>query len=276
MSGHIPYNKILWTDEQLDFMRDNHSLLTNKQMADQLGMKVPSVRTKLYEMGLYKMRMEYWTDEQIDFLVENYKTLGDTELAEIFNQLWHKNKGWHKRHMDKKRKYLNLKRTPDELKVIKKRNVELGCFSMCAVKAWKSRGISPDGTIRFWKTYDSGRLIPHIKVNGGYVHWNRWFWEQCNGPIPSGHYIVFVGDPSILTIDNLRCISVEDYKKEFNEREVVELSDSYIAGILTFKEPGLRKQVASHTDLITAKRNQLLINRKIKTLNHGQKQNNRS
>ncbi|WP_183560600.1 hypothetical protein [Mucilaginibacter sp. SP1R1] len=269
-----PVNKINWTPEQLKYMVEQHSKMTNSQLADTIGLKVTSVRTKLYEMGFYKMRLEYWTDEQVEFLKANYKTLGDTELAEIFNQKWHKDKGWDKKHIEKKRRYLVLKRTIDEKKAIHQRNVDLGCFSMCAVKAWKQRGVSPDGTIRFWKLGDSDRPVPHIKVNGKYIHWNRWFWEQNNGSIPDGHFIVFVGDTSILTIENLRCISVEDYKREFNEREVVNLSDGYVASMITFGNKELRMQVINMPDLITAKRTQLLINRKIKQ--HGTEQNRRS
>lgn len=268
------YNKILWSNAQLEFMADNHRTMTNQAMADALGLKLTSVRTKLYEMGLYKMRLEYWTDEQVQFLKANFTQLGDTELAEIFNTKWHKDKGWSKKHIEKKRRYLMLKRTPGEIASIHSRNVALGCFSMCAVNAWKQRGVSPDGTIRFWRTTETDRLVPHIKINGRYVHWNRWFWEQNVGPIPSDHYIIFKGDTSILTLDNLRIIPLSEYKKEFNTREVVNLSDSYVASMLSIKDPTLRNVVADIPELIKAKRTQLLINRKIKE--HGTKQNRRS
>lgn len=274
MSGHIPYNKILWTDEQLDYMKSNHSKLTNKQLADNLNLKVTSVRTKLYEMGFYKMRLEYWTDEQVDFLKANYQHLGDTELAEIFSQKWSKDKGWDKKHIEKKRRYLKLKRTQQEKENIHARNKENGVWAMCPINAWITRGgASTEGTIKFWRTSGGERLIPHIKINGVYIHWNRWFWEQVNGKIPSNHYVVFVGDPSILTIENLRCISQEQYKREFNTKAVVDLSDNYVAGMLTHKDKELRKDVAAIPDLIQAKRTQLLLNRKIKQ--HGKQQVNR-
>lgn len=274
MNKHVPKNKILWTSEQLKFMRSNHSKLTNQAMANALDLKVTTVRTKLYEMGYYKMRMEYWTPEQIDFLNANYKILGDTELAEIFNQNWHKDKGWTKKHIEKKRRYLILKRTTEEKKAIHKRNVDMGCFGMCSINMWKTRGVSPEGAIRMWRTSNSERIIPHVKVGGKYIHWNRWFWEQQNGAIPKDHYVVFIGDPSILTIDNLRIINVEDYYKEFSKKAVIDLSDNYVAATLSHKDINLRKIVKQMPDLIQAKRTQLLINRKIKQ--HGQKQNSRS
>ncbi|RZJ89978.1 MAG: hypothetical protein EOO20_09495 [Chryseobacterium sp.] len=242
-------------------------------MANALGLKVTSVRTKLYEMGYYKMRMEYWTEEQVAFLNANYQTLGDTELAEIFSQKWHKDKGWDKKHIEKKRRYLILKRTTEEKKAIHQRNIDMGCYSMCAKHAWKTRGVSAEGVIRMWRTNNSERLIPHIKIGGQYIHWNRWFWEQQNGPIPNDHYIVFVGDPSILTIENLRCISIEEYKREFNNKAVIELSDNYVASMLSHKNKSLRALVKGMPELIQAKRNQLLLNRKIK--NHGTEQNDR-
>lgn len=265
MAGHIPYNKIHWTEDQLAFMVDNFNVMTNKELAVSLGMKITSVRTKLYEMGHYKMKLEYWTDEQVEFLKINYKELGDTELAEIFNQKWHKEKGWSKKHIEKKRRYLDLKRTDVEKANIFDRNKSNGAWAMCPINAWKTRGgASPDGTVRFWRSSGGERLIPYIKINGTFIHWNRWYWEQMNGPIPTDHYVVFVGDTSLLTIHNLRLISAGQYKKEFSRKAVTDLSDNYVAGTLSRKNKDIRKEIAKDKVLIQAKRNQLKINRKIK------------
>ena len=104
------WNKIDWTDKRLKFLKENFNTMTNQQIADSLGLKITSVRHKCYELGLYKMTLEYWTDEQVDFLLKNYKEKGGTELAEIFNKKWYKDKGWTKKHIEKKRRYLKLKR----------------------------------------------------------------------------------------------------------------------------------------------------------------------
>ena len=114
------WNKIDWTDKRLKFLKENYNTMTNQQIADSLGLKITAVRHKCYELGLYKMTLEYWTDEQVDFLLKNYKEKGDTELSEIFNEKWHKDKGWTKKHIEKQRRYLKLKRTPEEIASNKK------------------------------------------------------------------------------------------------------------------------------------------------------------
>lgn len=268
-----PHNKIIWTDDQLHFMRENFNLLTNGELATKLGLKITSVRLKLYEMGLYKMRLQYWTEEQKTFLKQNYQLLGDTELAEIFTQNWDKEKGWSKKHIEKKRRYLFLKRTKAEIKAIHQRNVDNGCFAMCSINMWKTRGVSPEGSIRFWRLSESERTVPFIKINGTYVHWSRWFWEQANGPIPEGMFVSYVGETNILTIENLKLITAGEHRRKLNQA-AINLSDGYIAGMLTNNKPELRKLVKQNPELINAKRNLLLLERKIN--HYGQKQTNRS
>lgn len=268
-----PPNKIIWTEAQLNFMTMNFDVMTNQAMADALGLKLTSVRTKLYELGLYKMRLEYWTDEQIEFLKANYETLGDTELAEIFSQTWAKEKGWSKKHIEKKRRYLKLKRSTEQKKAVHARNVAAGAYSMCAINAWKTRGVSPVGTIRFWRTSGSDRMVPFIKLAEGYVHWSRWFWEKTNGPIEEGMFVSFVGDTSNLTIENLKLVTALEHRQNVCSY-AHNLADGYIAGIITHNSPELRSLVRKNPELISAKRTLLLLNRKIKS--HGQKQTNRS
>jgi hypothetical protein len=127
------WNKIQWTNDQLKFLKKNFYKLTNRKLADALGLKLTSVRTKCYELGLKRMELEYWTKEQVRFLRQNYKKIGDLELAEIFNQKWHKDKGWSKKHIEKKRRYLGLKRTEEEKNLIPIRTVRAGRFALCPV-----------------------------------------------------------------------------------------------------------------------------------------------
>ena len=133
------WNKIDWTDKRLKFLKENFNTMTNQQLADSLGLKITSVRHKCYELGLYKMTLEYWTDEQVDFLLKNYKEKGDTELAEIFNKKWYKDKGWTKKHIEKKRRYLKLKRTPEEIARIHLGHIKKGVYVEGNKKMWETR-----------------------------------------------------------------------------------------------------------------------------------------
>lgn len=110
--------KTIWTDEMDNFLKENYLLLTNQQLAAQLGLTLTVTRNRLYELKLQRIEMEYWTDEQIEFLKSNYKSMGDVEIAEHFQKASPKNKKWVKQHIKKKRGYLNLNRTFSEIRSI--------------------------------------------------------------------------------------------------------------------------------------------------------------
>src|SRR5690606_16774101 len=127
---------------------------------------------KLYELGYKRMEMEYWTPEQVQFLLDNYKEMGDVEMAEIFEETCPKTKPWTKNHIDKKRNYLKLYRTKEELNKIHKRNTDNGRFKMCVVKRWETTGVTPVGEIRIWQNSGGGEFAV-VKRKNGFVHYNR-------------------------------------------------------------------------------------------------------
>lgn len=110
------------------FILDNFCLKTNKEIAQELNIPLHQVRLKAYKLGLYRINLEYWTDKQVLFLKENFESVGDTELAQIFQEKFPKSKVWTKKHIDKKRKYLNLHRTPEQISLINKKNVDAGMY----------------------------------------------------------------------------------------------------------------------------------------------------
>lgn len=118
--------KIIWTDEMILFLKENYSKLTNRELANALGLALTITRLKLYELGLKKMEMEYWTDDQVNFLKQNYKTIGDVQIAEIFQSKFPKHKCWTNKHIRKKRVYLSLKRSPKEIENIRSKNAKPG------------------------------------------------------------------------------------------------------------------------------------------------------
>ena len=111
MTGKEIVNK----KESIRFIKSNFYRMSNGQMAEALGVYIQAVREKCYQLGLYRMRLDYWTKEQIRFLKANYKKIGDKELAILFNSKWKKEKGWTFKHIEKKRLYLKLKRTAAQL-----------------------------------------------------------------------------------------------------------------------------------------------------------------
>jgi hypothetical protein len=269
-------NKRILTESEVEFIKEHFHSMTNPQLAKALKIGLTSIRTRCYQLGLKRMEMEYWTDEQIDFLKRHYKLIGDVELAEIFGKKWHKDKGWTKKHIEKKRRYMKLKRTRKQQLAIHKRNKDNGRFKICSVKMWDKRGRAPEGSIKMWRREfaNSNEFVAHIKVNGRYVHWNRWIWEMTYGPVPEGMNVVFKdGNNMNLSLDNLELISNGELARRNAQKSSVGLSDNYIAGILTHKDRELRDELKKDPELLDFKRQQLLLNRKI---SQHEEQNDRS
>ena len=178
----IPRNRTNWTPEMIQFLRDNFNTHTNRQLADQLGLRLTVTRNKCRELGLKHMELQYWTEEQVQFLKDNYHTTGDAEMARIFQSKWAKNKKWSKSQMVKKRKQLNLNLTKEEYDAI-----------------W-SKHVKPGG-----RAYT-------ILQNSSSIH----------------------------------------------------LQDGYVASLIAWRNPELRKEVLKNPDLIEIKRKQIQLTRAIK------------
>lgn len=175
-----------WTNEQLTFLKNNFSKLTNKELASALGYRITVVRNKTRELGLSKFEIEYWSDEMISFLKSNYQTLGDMEILHYFNQHHPKKKGWRRFAIGKKRKQLGLHRTPEEIAKIVSRNVSKG------------------------------------------------------GP----------------------SFTIEQNSSSKN------MADGWVANLIAWRDPELKKLLLKHPDLIELKRNQIKLSRAIKEVNN--------
>lgn len=191
------YNKITFTPAQRKFLTDNWPNMTNVQLAESLGLKVTRVRMELYAMGLKRMEQEKIPSQAVEYIKEHYRTMGDTEIAQELQQRWPKNKGWSKKHVEKKRRYLKLKRTKAQIQAIHTRNVALGMFADCPVKAWETRGgATPVGTIKIWCSH--GRRFQVIKLKAGFVHYWPWLWRKHFGPVPDDMVVRSRASPDVI------------------------------------------------------------------------------
>jgi hypothetical protein len=196
----VPENKIILTDEQVMFIHDNFYSMTNQQIADALGLKITALRMKMYAMGLKRMELEYWTEEQIEILVNHFHYIGDKELAEIFDENYYKEKGWTRKHIEKKRRYMKLKRTEEMKRAIKEREVAKGTYIIGNQKMWQTRGAKPIGTIVQWGDQS------HIYIKnetGKYELFNRKIWTEHYGEIPPNMNVVRIDHTADWTIDNM-------------------------------------------------------------------------
>lgn len=188
----------------ISFLKNNWKLKTNSELAEALGLKLTTTRTKLIELGLKRMEMQYWTPEQVYLLKRKYRTVGDVELAELFNATFKKNNGWTKKHIAKKRGYLKLHRTKNEEKAIRARNSKAGRYNT-VLKSWIGR-VAPVGEIRVQNI--ANRKVTVIKQQNGFVHYPRHLYESQFGKIPKG-YVVALKDGNGLNVEsgNLELIS---------------------------------------------------------------------
>lgn len=254
--------KQTFTDEQNEFIRANFYKMTNREMSVAMGITRTVLRTHCYNMGLKRMQMEYWSDEQVQFLVENYQRIGDVEIAEIFNEVYPKNKTWTNKHIEKKRGYLGLKRTERQIAEIKARNVRSGRFAVNHWKRWIGRVTKP-GTIRKWN--NNGREYLVIKTENGFVHYPRWLYKKHHGTIPDGMIVRVKNDllDENITIDDLELISREENGHRNATKYVTGLCDAYVAGIITNGNKEIRKDLIQNKELLHLKRQQLQLNRLI-------------
>jgi len=135
--------KTIWTTEMDNFLRSNYQSKTNQQLAFTLGLKLTITRNRLRELGLKRMEMEYWNDEQIQYLKDNFQTTGDVEIAEYFQENYPKNKIWRKQHIRKKRGYLDLHRTKEEIFTIASMNAKPGGNSHTIDQNSSSKNMHP-------------------------------------------------------------------------------------------------------------------------------------
>jgi hypothetical protein len=123
-----PINKVVFTEEQHQFLRDNYKTMTNQQLADALGLKLTRTRQEIYNLGLKRMVLQIWTPEQVEFLKNNYRRIGDKEIASIFNKQHLKNKKWSRSQIQKKLNQMGCKRNKLDLFLIKERNRKNGSY----------------------------------------------------------------------------------------------------------------------------------------------------
>jgi hypothetical protein len=267
----IPHNLIVLSTDQQNFLRENFFKLSNPELANAIGLNLTTTRKHCYRMGLKRMNLEYWCEASVRFLRLYYKKIGDTELAEIFEKHWPKQKGWTKKHIEKKRRYLFLKRTKQEITAIRIRNTDLGRFSMCAVKMWENRGTAKSGEVRIWN-HTNGVKMAFVKTENSFTPRNRWLWIQAFGEIDKDDIIrAKVGAPLIAELHHLEKITRGE-SAVLNKR----LPRSIIKTLFKIKDNELAQQIADdYPQIVELKRKMLTVknkidgrNRKINAITH--------
>jgi hypothetical protein len=203
------------TERQIKWVLNNMDRFTTQQIADKFNTCRSTIRQIYYKNGRKKIILEKWTKEQTDFVLNNYKKMGDKEIAYQLNLRFPKVKKFDNKAIEKKRTYLKITRTAEELAGIKKRTVEV-LKAYKHGKTWKTRGELPQGTIKTWKQTGTNAIyyFKVIKIGKQFINYARYLWEQANGPIPKGYCVCFKDGNSLnCELSNLQCITRQEKEK---------------------------------------------------------------
>lgn len=124
MAGNQGNNRIVWSAEMEQFLKDNFHKMTNQQLADSLGLKLTIVRTRCYSLGLKRQEKHRWTKQQKEFLKANYRTMGNIDLIENLKKLDRRQKNWSASKITSQMSRMGLARTEEENKVIWQKHKE--------------------------------------------------------------------------------------------------------------------------------------------------------
>jgi len=75
-----------WKVEEVEFLKQNYTQKSLKEIAKALGRTPIAVLKKAYSLGISKKRQRKWTSEEKKFLIENYSKFTVVELAEMLGR----------------------------------------------------------------------------------------------------------------------------------------------------------------------------------------------
>lgn len=226
-----PKNKTSISPEHDRYIRENYLTIPVKTIASHIGRSDTLVNTRLRQLGL-TIPTE---------IIEQRKKRSQIKPGSVSP-----NKG----------KKLADILTPGQIENVK--------------KTWYQKGHTPGNTL-----YDGAesirkdkRGVPHVFVR---VSKKIWIEKQIvnytavHGPIPKGYVLKSLSEDTTNTdLSNWKLISRKEHAKK--NAGSTELSDGYVLGQLCRKNPELKKVIKEeYPELIELKKNQLILNRKIKT-----------
>lgn len=240
-------NKFIFTQEHLNFLRENYQNLSVRQLMDafnehfDLNKSLSSIKSALKNYNIKANRgpiqpLKYYTQEQANFIKENYKYYPLPKLTQLFNQYFNENKSQKQiRAFIHNRKITSGGRTGQFQKEHtpwnkgKKGLIITNCETRFkpgqeppTARPLYSERVSKDGFIEISVPEHN----PHTGCPRRFKHKHVWIWEQYYGPVSKGHCIIFKdGNNRNFNIENLICISRNEllklnqhnYKHQFNE-----------------------------------------------------------
>lgn len=275
-----------WTEKKLSLLKRHYPLgMDLRKLAGLIGTSFVAVKSKatILKLRRNKQRKTQWSNYEKDYIIAKYP---DTLTEKIANHL-----GltviqvYRFAHKNGLKKTIEFKYSEESGCITQKNCAERGAEFRFkkghtpwtkglkglqikgSEKGWFRKGHVPagtlsDGHITIRHNHKERNAAPYkwIRISKGKWKMLHVFnWEKKHGPVPKGKIIVFKdGDTMNCDPDNLMDIT----RAEHAER--CRTLNKYIAARLAQKNPELREEFLKHPELIEAKKQQYILNRKIK------------
>lgn len=77
-------NRKVWTQEELEFIKNNYGKMTAQELADQLGRTESSVIHKLARHEIKSPRE--WSDDELQYIKDHYKDMTNNEISKVLGR----------------------------------------------------------------------------------------------------------------------------------------------------------------------------------------------
>lgn len=180
----------IYPKKTLKLLRENR----NKPMSEIMqitGLTKNQVSKLKTQNGWQKHKIIRWTDEQKKYIREHYKNQSDIELAHNLN-LYHRDKSKKKFNairVGSKMKAMNLVRTKEQTKTVKKRNFQIGL----SMYSRRNKGWHTGKKVAYKAIRKDNKAVRKylVKTKEGWKSLLRTLWEDEHGPVPP-KYNVFL------------------------------------------------------------------------------------
>lgn len=180
-----------WNDNEVAILKE-YAYAPMREILEMLpGRNRKTVYWKLGVIGFFRETYARYSEKEDDFIKDNYKLLGNRAIAKKLKRT--------EKSITKRMIILGLKRSEAELKVMRGSNS--GCFK----KGRTSEKAFSNGQLQL--CYDSRyeTSFYNIKIDGKFVRFSRYLYEQYHNVILTSNDIVFHLDGNGMNIlkDNL-------------------------------------------------------------------------
>jgi hypothetical protein len=263
-----------WSLYELEYLHSNFETMSNKEISEVLGKTPQQISWQMIRQGWRRSAIKHWTAAEIQWL-RKHAHLGEPGLALALN-------------IDKKKIRTVLRnhriRTGNKTRFHKGQNPwNAGRHVRMSPKSEFKKGQLPkntlyDGAIRTRRD-KTGAPYQFIRISQGkWVLLHRHMWEQAHGPVPKDMLITFIdGNALNCTLANLKMITKrENAMRNVNRAKAAQSlaeswengiryeNDEWVAKLMARGDKELQQDLLQNKQLIETKRQQLLLNRKLK------------